>query len=119
MTNGKGEKQRRCDAPADALVQEYRLDAPPDKVWRAISIPEFRQHWLPDADLASAAPCRVEEGREIRYAMRERCPPYLESEVALRIDAAADGGTVLTVVHAVAAPAAAANDDGMAFMCAA
>lgn len=116
MTSRNDEKLRHDDASAETLIQEYRLDAPPDKVWRAISIPEFRRHWLPDLDLASQEPHSREEGREIRYVMRERCPPYLESEVALRIEAARDGGTVLTIVHAAAAPAIAANDDSIAVM---
>jgi uncharacterized protein YndB with AHSA1/START domain len=30
------------------LVFEYQLDAPPEKVWRALSIPAFRERWLPD-----------------------------------------------------------------------
>jgi uncharacterized protein YndB with AHSA1/START domain len=28
------------------LVFETVLDAPPEKVWRAITIPEFRARWL-------------------------------------------------------------------------
>ena len=38
------------------LVFEYELDAPPEKVWRAISIPAFREKWLPNRDLADAEP---------------------------------------------------------------
>ena len=35
--------------PARSLVLDYEIDAPPQKVWRAISIPELREHWLPGA----------------------------------------------------------------------
>lgn len=100
----------------NSLTQEYRLDAAPEKVWRAISIPALRRQWLPDLDLASPEPRHVAPGREIRYAMRESSPPYLASEVALRIEPAAGGGTVLTIVHAVEAAAEAANDGGATLM---
>lgn len=119
MTNREDEHHCHDDADGQRLVQEYRLDAPLDKVWRAISIQEFRQHWLPDLDLASPTPLRMVEGREVHYVMREHRPPYLASEVALRIDAASDGGTVLTIVQTVCVPTAAANDDSITFMCAA
>ena len=50
---------------ADRIVQDYDLDAPPQKVWRAISIPELRAHWLPAADLAAAVE-PVVQGRAVR-----------------------------------------------------
>ncbi len=34
-------------APKPGIELEYDLDEPPQKVWRAISIPAFREHWLP------------------------------------------------------------------------
>ncbi len=46
-----------------AIELEYELDAAPQKVWRAISIPEFRQtgfhprHW-PTRNLRPASPAR-------------------------------------------------------------
>lgn len=36
----------------DAIELEYDLDEPPQKVWRAISIPAFRAIWLPAEALA-------------------------------------------------------------------
>ena len=44
-----------------ALVIEYELDAPPEKVWRAVTIPALRERWLPDCDLAGAEPCGIRE----------------------------------------------------------
>ncbi|MGG2475251.1 SRPBCC family protein, partial [Rhizobium sp. BR5] len=35
------------EAPRHGIELEYDLDEPPQKVWRAISIPAFREHWLP------------------------------------------------------------------------
>lgn len=102
-----------ADARAPALVLEYRLDAPPGKVWRALSIPELREHWLPgsgDARTLSAQPPCV-----LELALREAGPPFAESTVrfALRPDAA--GGTLLTIEHAMAPQRRreAANDGGL------
>ncbi len=39
----------------DMLVLEYEFDEPPEKVWRAVSIAELRQRWLPDSLLAEAS----------------------------------------------------------------
>ena len=40
---------------ARELVQEYALDAPPEKVWRALSIPELRAQWTCRSALAPMA----------------------------------------------------------------
>ena len=92
---------------ADRIVQDYDLDAPPQKVWRAISIPELRAHWLPAADLAAAEPASVTPGREVSYRMREQAPPFAESLVTFTIAPNTTGGTRLRVVHR---RVAAAND---------
>ncbi|MAB13789.1 SRPBCC domain-containing protein [Parvibaculum sp.] len=84
------------------LVQEYELDAPPEKVWRAVSDPAFRKKWLPGRDLADAEPVSVETGEEIRYRMRDDEPPYLESIVAFQLRPDERGGTILTIVHGLA-----------------
>ena len=44
-------KDAKADAREHNIEQEYDLDAPPEKVWRAISIAEFRENWLPKAPL--------------------------------------------------------------------
>lgn len=104
------------------LVFEYRLDAPPDKVWRAISIPAFREKWLPAEALASPRPVSSVPGEEVRYRVRDDEPPFLESVVTLRIAPAAGGGTTLRIVHSLTderlqpqAPSA-ANDGWFALM---
>ena len=84
---------------AKDLVFEYELDAPPETVWRAISIPAFRDKWLPAGDLADASPLSVIPGEEIRYAIREGEPPFLESIVTFRVRPDADGGSILRIVH--------------------
>lgn len=82
-----------------ALVLDYELDAPPEKVWRAISIPALREQWLPDGALADAEPLATTPGVEVRYRMRETLPPCLASVVTFQLSPTADGGTRLTIVH--------------------
>lgn len=78
---------------------EYELDAPPQKVWRAISNPELREAWLPGQDLADAEPTSITPGREVRYAMRDSEPPFLESTVTFTIIPNGTGGTSLRIIH--------------------
>ena len=87
------------ETEAAHLAFEYELDASPEKVWRAISIPGFRNKWLPEKDLADADPVSAVPGAEIRYAMRDGEPPFLESVVTFQVRPGADGGSVLRVVH--------------------
>ncbi|RYE84559.1 MAG: polyketide cyclase [Hyphomicrobiales bacterium] len=78
------------------LVFEYQLDAPPEKVWRALSIPAFRERWLPAAvEALSAVP-----GEEVCYRLREEEPPFLESVVTFQL-APSEGGTELRIIHSL------------------
>ncbi|WP_407157103.1 SRPBCC domain-containing protein [Bradyrhizobium sp. STM 3557] len=89
----------KAQAQTKDLVQEYELDAPPEKVWRAISIPALREAWLPKGDLADAAPISSKPGEEVRYRLREDEPPFLESIVTFQVSPNADGGTRLRIIH--------------------
>jgi uncharacterized protein YndB with AHSA1/START domain len=84
------------------LVLDYELDAPPEKVWRAISNPALRERWLPKAELAEAAPLSSTPGEEVRYRMREDEPPFLESVVTLQVRPNPAGGTTLRIIHRLA-----------------
>jgi len=76
------------------LVFAYQLDAPPEKVWRALSIPAFRERWLPaEVEALSSVP-----GEEVRYRLKEEEPPFLESVVTFQLAANADG-TELRIIH--------------------
>jgi uncharacterized protein YndB with AHSA1/START domain len=88
-----------ADGKTKDLVLEYELDAPPEQVWRAISIPAFRDKWLPNDALVTAEPLSSAPGEEIRYSMREDEPPFLESVVTFQVRPNADGGTRLRVIH--------------------
>jgi len=78
---------------------EFDLGDPPQKVWRAISIPEFRERWLPMEALADPDAVTVTPGREVRYKLRDDTPPFLESTVTLTITPNETGGTSLRIVH--------------------
>ena len=84
------------------LVFECEIDEPPQKVWRAISIPEFRENWLPKRALADPEATSVTPGQEIRYRMRDDDPPFLESVVTIQISPNANGGTSFRVIHELA-----------------
>ncbi|HHK8232643.1 MULTISPECIES: SRPBCC domain-containing protein [Serratia] len=85
--------------PRDRLVLEYALEAPPEKVWRALSIPELREQWLPPGDLAQAEPLATTPGEAVSYRLRDDQPPFLESVVTLQIVPDAGGGSLLRVIH--------------------
>lgn len=87
---------------AKDLVFEYELDAPPEKVWRAVSIPAFREKWLPTQQLADAEPVSTAPGQEISYRMRDDEPPFLESIVTFQVRPDSNGGTILRIVHGLA-----------------
>ena len=90
----------------DGLVFEYDLDAPPEKVKRALTVAEFRERWLPGATLA---PIQAAEGDAIRCILRETEPPYLESVASFEILPREGGGARIRIVHRLAQAPPAAN----------
>ena len=82
------------------IALEYELDAAPEKVWRAIAVPAFRERWLPQADLAEPEPIASVPGVEVRYRMREGTP-FPESTVTFRIEPGPQGGTLFRVLHRI------------------
>lgn len=108
--------------PEPELSLEYALDAPPEKVWRAISIAEYRERWLPATDLAEPEPLSADQGSEIRYRMRDTAPPFLESIVTFQLRPGPSGGTILRIAQHLAslsATQAPANDNRACTMLAA
>lgn len=81
------------------LVLEYVLEARPEKVWRAITIPAFREKWLPERDLAQLEPLTEVLGQEVSYRMKDDTRPFLESIVAFELIPVENGGTLLRIVH--------------------
>ncbi len=91
--------KRAESPPRDRLVLEYALEAPPEKVWRALSIPELREQWLPTGDLAQAEPLATTPGEAVSYRLRDDQPPFLESVVTLQIVPGVGGGSLLRIIH--------------------
>ena len=87
------------DRPDAKLVLEFDFDAPPTKVWRAVTIPELRERWLPNSDLVGAEPESSIPGEEVRYRLRDSEPPFRESQVIFRLEPNEDGGTRFRILQ--------------------
>ncbi|RVA71167.1 SRPBCC domain-containing protein, partial [Mesorhizobium sp. M7A.F.Ca.CA.001.11.2.1] len=116
---GSTTNEGQIDA-ADALEFEYDLAEPPEKVWRALTVPELLAAWMMPNDIsleignrfAFAGPdtpieCEIldaEPEKLLRYSWREqpgdaaRQDP-LDSTVTFTLARTVSGGTHLRVVH--------------------
>jgi uncharacterized protein YndB with AHSA1/START domain len=108
MSDSREESEDRAE-----IALEVELDAAPEKVWRAIAVPAFRERWLPQADLAEPEPIASVPGVEVRYRMREEGAPFPESTVTFRIEPGLNGGALLRIIHRIesAARRRSANDN--------
>jgi hypothetical protein len=95
------------------IALEYELDAPPEKVWRAIAVAAVRERWLPQADLAEPEPITSIPGVEVQYRMREEGASFPESTVTFRIEPGLKGGALLRIIHRIEGDArrTSANDN--------
>jgi len=84
---------------APRIEEVHEFDAPPERVWQAVTVAELRKRWLPDADLASPEPVSATPPCDVSYRMREVAPPFLESTVTFRLEPNETGGTRLRIVH--------------------
>jgi uncharacterized protein YndB with AHSA1/START domain len=107
--------KRRDAAPGrrEVLNFEYELDAPPAKVWRALTIPEYVARWLAppasdDRAKESAAPLQppaslrlldCEPNQSVRYLWRDAASPFVENTITFRVAANEAGGTTFRIVH--------------------
>ncbi|MDR7032500.1 SRPBCC domain-containing protein [Mesorhizobium sp. BE184] len=111
------------EKPAAPIVVECDLAEPPEKVWRALTVPELLAAWLLPNDMdpaieagsrfqlrPGAAPieCEVLEAdpcRLLRYSWRERDDREngdasgIDSTVSFELARSASGGTRLRIVH--------------------
>ena len=85
----------------EALVFEADLDAPPEKVWRAVATPELREAWLGEPDAGPAEILRADPGERLDLAWPTRDG---DSIVSFEIADGEGGGTHLTIVHRALAP---------------
>ena len=83
------------DGADDALVFEVDLEAPPEKVWRAVSTPEIREAWLgePEDGAARVAEADPPSRLDLVWPTREG-----DSLISFEISPA-DGGSRLTITH--------------------
>ena len=87
---------REAAQVADALVFECDLEAPPAKVWRALSEPAIRTEWLGEADAGPAEVRRSDppEHLDLAWPTHEG-----ESLISFEIAPSEDGGSRLTITH--------------------
>ncbi len=90
-----------AETEANALVMDFELEARPEKVWRAISIPAYREAWLPGRSLADDEATVVAPGRKIQYTLRDSDPPFLDSVVTFEVHPHGEDGARLRIVHAL------------------
>ena len=88
----------------DEVIHETQLDAPPEKVWRALEDPRLRDRWLAPAEVSA------DQGGPIETRVIEAEPPHclriawsnrngaLQSEVTFTVTTR-QGGSHLRIVH--------------------
>ena len=99
----------------DALVFECALDAPPEKVWRALTVPEYLERWLKHEQEIDLAVVTAEENKSLTYRWREAGQGAVvgmeDSLVTLELTPTNDGGTWFRLTHAPMAVPVAANSN--------
>ena len=98
-----------------ALVYECSLDAPPEKVWRALTVPEYLKRWLKPDQAIELAVVTAEENVSLTYRWREAGQGAVmgmeDSVVTFELTPTQDGGTWFKLTHAPMALPAAANSN--------
>ena len=99
----------------DALVFECALDAPPEKVWRALTVPEYLERWLKPEQEIDLAVVAAEENKSLTYRWREAGQGAVmgmeDSLVTFELTPTSDGGTWFRLTHAPVAVPVAANSN--------
>ena len=97
------------------LVFECALDAPPEKVWRALTIPEYLARWLKPEQDVDLAVVTAEENKSLTYRWRESGQGAIigaeDSLVTFELTPTLDGGTWFKLTHAPLSLPAAANSN--------
>lgn len=90
----------------DAVVVDCELDAAPEKVWRALTVPELAAQWLeteragdsrpgePSYAIIEAEPCS-----RVRYAWRDDAASEADTVVTIDLSPAPDGRTHFRLTH--------------------
>lgn len=100
---------------ADELVFECELDAPPEKVWRALTVPEYLKRWLKLDAPAEMAVVSAEENRSLTYRWRDAGQGAVigaeDSVVTFELTPTDDGRTWFRLTHAPVVVPVAANSN--------
>ncbi len=81
------------------LVLEFEIEASPAKIWRAVTIPEYRDQWLPAKTLVDGEPLDVEIGRSVRYQIRDDELPFGQSAVTFEVESGTNGNSIFRITH--------------------
>ncbi|MET3924928.1 SRPBCC domain-containing protein [Devosia sp. 2618] len=99
----------------EALVFECELDAPPEKVWRALTIPEYLARWIKPDQNIDLAVVTSEENRSLTYSWREAGQGAIvgaeDSLVTFELTPTNDGGTWFRLTHEPVTVPSAANSN--------
>jgi uncharacterized protein YndB with AHSA1/START domain len=103
------------------LVFETVLDAPPEKIWRALTIPEYRDRWLQPPDGVSLNLVTLNAHSLLTYSWQERRDDdesgTEQSFVTIELTPYENGTTGFRLTHApVLVPAAANSNEATAMM---
>jgi len=98
------------------LVFETILDAPPEKIWRALTIPEYRDRWLQKPDGVELDVVTANDSSLLTYRWQERRSGdenrIEESFVTIELTPNENGTTGFRLTHApVLVPMAANNNE--------
>ncbi|MAY63040.1 MAG: polyketide cyclase [Rhizobiales bacterium] len=107
------------------IVCECELDAPPETVWRAVTIPEFLEEWMgirPDENRDDDISCEIIDqspGSQVRFAWHDGRTDVPYSVVTIDIEPALENRTRFRLSHSEGPRMRAANDNGPALRLAA
>lgn len=98
----------------DELVFETGLDAPPEKVWRALTVPEYLDRWLDKPAYAEVERITADEPNSVTFRWRERDAQGAQTDlsfVTFELTPRDEGGTWFRLTHRPAAVPAPANNN--------
>ena len=100
----------------ESAVFECVLDAPPEKVWRALTIPAFLDRWLQPKAAEQLDVVTSDENKSLTYRWRDSGEgPVVGAEdslVTFELTPTEEGGTWFRLTHARMPLPAAANNNG-------
>jgi uncharacterized protein YndB with AHSA1/START domain len=106
----------------EELVFECALDAPVEKIWRALTVPEYLERWLRLDKPADLAVVTAEENVSLTYRWRDAGQGAVvgaeDSLVTFELSSTDDGGTWFRLTHAPVVVPVAANSNEMLMMAA-